>query len=114
MGEKCFLVWVTYYDGIHEHSYRGLMRGKSEEDVCERAHEKAVPHFGFFEYRPGGRILPTELEDEKCGYRGQPCEGGHARGLRHASTLEFPQRPRCGAVRTTQELIAELDANAKG
>jgi len=66
MGEKCFLVWVTYYDGIHEHSYRGLMRGKSEEDVCERAHEKAVPHFGFFEYRPGDEYYPRELEDESA------------------------------------------------
>jgi hypothetical protein len=45
---KYFLVWVTYCDGEHEHTYRGVIRGGSEQDVLARAPVAALAWFGFF------------------------------------------------------------------
>lgn len=33
---KYYLVWLTCYDGAHEHTYRAVAKGKTYEEVTER------------------------------------------------------------------------------
>ena len=44
---KHFLVVYGQMDGEHDHTARGIMRGKSEKDVMNRAHERGVARFAF-------------------------------------------------------------------